>query len=142
MLRGYRVGRHSGKRQLREWDVHGGGSGQEIFFTNSDSFHNVYQAVTGDGTMVARVVSLQGSGAQAGIMMRETLNPGANHVYLFDYSSSIYMTERTSTGASSSYQSLGSEALPYWVKLARSGNVFTMYSSADRGNRLEWWARL
>jgi regulation of enolase protein 1 (concanavalin A-like superfamily) len=41
------------------------------------------------------------------------------------------MTERTSTGASSSYQALGSVTLPYWIKLARSGNVFTMYGSAD-----------
>src|SRR5882757_4448000 len=112
------------------------GAGQGTFFTGSDGFHYVYQSLTGDGTMVARVVSLQGSAAQAGIMMRETLNPGANHVYVFDYSSSIYMTERTSTGASSSYQSLGSGALPYWVKLARSGNVFTMYSSADGVNWL------
>src|SRR5258707_12103182 len=48
------------------------------------------------------------------------------------------MLERTSTGASSSYQSLGSGALPYWVKLARSGNVFTMYSSADGVN----WVQL
>src|SRR5260370_6889174 len=70
-------------------------------------------------------------------MMRETLNPGANHVYVFDYSSSIYMTERTSTGASSSYQSLGNGTLPYWIKLARSGNVFTMYSSADGVNWLQ-----
>src|SRR5260370_2444431 len=88
--------------------------------------------------MVARVVSLQGSATQAGIMMRETLNPGANHVYVFDYSSSIYMTERTRRGASSSYKSLGSGALPYWMKLARSGNVFTMYSSADGVN----WVQL
>src|SRR5260370_734991 len=110
------------------------GAGQGTFFTSSDGFHYVYQSLSGDGTMVARVVSLQGSATQAGIMMRETLNPGANHVYVFDYSSSIYMTERTSTGASSSYQSLGSGALPYWIKLARSGNVFTMYSSADGVN--------
>jgi len=112
------------------------GAGQGTLFASSDGFHYVYQSLSGDGTMVARVVSLQGSAAQAGIMMRETLNPGANHVYLFDYSSSIYMTERTSTGASSSYQSLGSGALPYWIKLARSGNVFTMYSSADGMNWL------
>src|SRR2546426_8132214 len=113
------------------------GAGQGTFFTSSDGFHFVYQSLTGDGTMVARVVSLQGSAAQAGIMVRETLNAGANHVYLFDYSSTIYMTERTSTGASSSYQSLGSGALPYWIKLARSGNVFTMYSSADGVNWLQ-----
>jgi regulation of enolase protein 1 (concanavalin A-like superfamily) len=69
-------------------------------------------------------------------MIRETLDPGANHVYLFDYSSAIWMTERTSTGASSSYQSLVSATLPYWIKLVRSGNVFTMYSSADGVNWL------
>src|SRR5207245_552584 len=89
------------------------GAGQGTFFSSSAAFHFVYQSLTGDGTMVARVVSLQGSAAQAGIMVRETLNAGANHVYVFDYSSTIYMTERTSTGASSSYQSLGSGALPY-----------------------------
>jgi len=113
------------------------GAGQGTFFTSSDGFHFVYQSLSGDGTMLARVVSLQGSAAQAGIMIRETLNPGANHVFLFDYSSTIYMTERTTTGASSSYQSLGSGTLPYWIKLARSGNVFTMYSSADGVNWLQ-----
>jgi hypothetical protein len=89
--------------------------------------------------MVARVVSLQGStAAQAGIMIRETLNADANHVYLFDYSSAIWMTERTSTGASSSYQSMGSATLPYWIKLARSGNVLSMYGSPDGVN----WVQL
>jgi len=113
------------------------GAGQGTLFASSDGFHFAYQSLTGDGTMVARVVSLQGSATQAGIMMRETLNPGANHMYLFDYSATLYMSERTSTGASSSYQSLGSGALPYWIKLTRSGNVFTMYSSADGANWLQ-----
>src|SRR6266705_2490029 len=115
------------------------GAGQGTFTTSSDGFHFVYQPLSGDGTMVARVVSLQGSSAaQAGIMIRETLNAGANHVYLFNYSSANWMTERTSTGASSSYQSLGSVTLPYWIKLARSGNVFTLYGSPDGLN----WVQL
>jgi len=115
------------------------GAGQGTFFTASDGFHFVYQPLSGDGTMVARVVSLQGSSAaQAGIMIRETLDPGANHVFLFDYSSSSYLTERTATGANSTYQYLGSAALPYWIKLARSGNVFTLYGSLDGLN----WAQL
>ena len=67
-------------------------------------------------------------------MICETLNPGANHAYLFDYSSSILLTERTTTGSSSSYQSVGSATLPYWIKLVRSGNVFTMYGSTDGVN--------
>jgi regulation of enolase protein 1 (concanavalin A-like superfamily) len=115
------------------------GAGQGTFFSSADGFHFVYQPLSGDGTMVARVVSLQGStAAQAGIMIRETLNADANHVYLFDYSSAIWMTERTSTGASSSYQSMGSATLPYWIKLARSGNVFSMYGSPDGVN----WVQL
>ena len=115
------------------------GAGQGTFFSTSDGFHFVYQPLSGDGTIVARVVSLQGSSAaQAGIMVRETLDTAANHVYLFDYSSAMWMTERTSTGASSSYQSLGSATLPYWIKLVRSGNVFTMYGSADGLN----WVQL
>ncbi len=112
------------------------GAGLGTFATTSDAFHFAYQPLSGNGTMIARLVSLQGSSAaQAGIMIRETLNPGASHVYVFDYSSSLWMTERTSTGASSSYQSLGSGA---WMKLVRSGNVFTAYGSSDGVN----WAQL
>src|SRR5260370_17861432 len=39
-----------------------------------------------------------------------------------------------SEGASSSCQSLGSGSLPSWIKPARSGNVFSMYGSADGVN--------
>src|SRR5258708_20420697 len=59
------------------------GAGQGTLFASADGFHFAYQTLTGDGTMVARVLRLQGSAAQAGIMVRETLNPGANHAYLF-----------------------------------------------------------
>jgi len=110
------------------------GAGQGISGTG-DVFHFVYQTLSGDGTIVARVVSVQGSSAaQVGIMVRETLSAGANHVYVFDYSSSILMTERTSTGTSSTYQSVGSGTPPNWMKLVRSGNVFSMYGSADGVN--------
>lgn len=109
--------------------------------TSADGFHFVYQPLTGDGTIVARVVSVEGSSAaQVGVMIRETLSAGANHVYLFDYSSSLLLTERTSTGTGSSYQWVGSATLPYWIKLVRSGNVFGMYGSTNgvTGHR---WAR-
>ena len=115
------------------------GAGSGTMSTSADSFHFVYQPLNGDGSIVARVLSIQGSSAaQAGIMIRETLSPGANHVYLFDYSSQLLLTERTATGTSSSYQSVGSLTLPYWIKLTRSGNVFTMYGSADGVN----WGQL
>src|SRR5258708_16377810 len=89
------------------------GAGQGTLFASSDGFHFAYQSLTGDGTMVARVVSLQGSAAQAGIMMRETLKPGANHVFLFDYSSTISIPDRTPPGPSCSSPSLGNGPHPY-----------------------------
>ena len=117
--------------------VSGAGSGTMI--TSADSFHFVYQPLTGDGTIVARVLSVEGSSAtQAGIMIRETLTAGANHVFLFDSSSQLLWTERTTTGTSSSYASVGSVTLPYWIKLTRGGNVFTMFGSADGVN----WVQL
>jgi regulation of enolase protein 1 (concanavalin A-like superfamily) len=71
-------------------------------------------------------------------MIRETLNPASTHVFLFDYYSSLLATERTTTGANSSYQSVGSITLPGWMKLKRSGNAFTLYSSSDGLN----WTQL
>jgi regulation of enolase protein 1 (concanavalin A-like superfamily) len=110
--------------------VAGAGSGTMI--TTADGFHFAYQPLTGDCTIIARVVSAQGSSAaQVGIMVRETLSSGANHVFLFDYAPSILMTERTGTGSSSTYQSIGSATPPNWLKLVRSGNVFTMYGSSN-----------
>ena len=96
------------------------GAGSGTMITSADSFHFAYQPLNGDGTIVARVLSVQGSSAaQAGIMIRETLSPGADHVYLFDYSSQLLQTERTTSGTSSSYTSVGSATLPYWIKAKR-----------------------
>jgi len=115
------------------------GAGTGTMVTSADGFHFVYQPLTGDGTLIARVVSVQGSAAaQVGVMMRETLDAGASHVFLFDYTSSILATERTSAGTSSTYQSVGSGTAPNWLKLVRSGNVFTMYGSSNGVN----WTQL
>src|SRR5712692_8637836 len=117
------------------------GAGLGTFSTTSDGINFVSQSLSGDGTIVARVVSQQGStDVQAGVMVRETLDPGATNAYLFYRSSgaSIYLTQRTSTGATSSFQSLGGVTLAYWVKLTRSGNTFNSYGSPDGVN----WTQL
>jgi len=44
---------------------------------------------------------------------------------------SVLATERTGTASSSAYQSVGSATPPNWLKLVRSGNVFTMYGSSN-----------
>jgi YD repeat-containing protein len=107
------------------------GSGADIFGT-SDQFHFVFQPLSGDGAIVARVVSLQGGGGnKAGVMIRETLNSGSTEVDLTQYGTTVTeLLWRATTGGGTNYIN-GSDSLPYWVKLARSGNSFSGYTTAD-----------
>ncbi len=105
---------------------------------SADGMHCVYQSLSGDGTIVARVASLPSSSAQAGVMIRETLTAGATNMFAFDYQSLIYQSQRITTGAGATYQSYGSGSVPYWVKVVRSGSTFTGYSSLDGVN----WSQL
>src|SRR5712692_5787613 len=118
------------------------GSGQFIWNT-ADGFNFAYQSLSGDGTIIARVLSASGgaTGQSAGLMIRETLTPGSTNAYaLFGGgNSTIYLTDRATTGGTSS--SAGNTTpvtLPYWVKLARSGSSFTGYASPDGLN----WAQV
>jgi hypothetical protein len=108
------------------------GSGQQIWNT-ADGLHLVYQSLTGDGSIVARVGSLTGGGStqSAGVMIRETLDANSKHAYVAFSQSQIYFTNRTTTGGTTSAQSLTGKTLPYWVKLTRSGNTFTAAASPD-----------
>jgi hypothetical protein len=117
------------------------GAGQQIYGT-ADAFHFVYQPLSGDGTIVARVVSLQGGVGyvSAGVMIRETLNSGSTNAKTADWAGygTIYFDERTSTGGSTSEPGSVSAALPYWVKVTRSGSSFSSYTSLDGVN----WTQL
>ena len=89
--------------------------------------------VSGDGTIVARVVSTSSStGGQTGVMIRETMDPGAKTVFV-ETSANVYAYYRTLGGATPSYfnSSLTAYSLPYWVKVERNGNGFTVFSSPD-----------
>jgi len=116
-------------------------SGQWIYDV-ADGMHFVYQAVSGDWTIVARVVSAQGSTyPQAGVMIRETLGANSTHAYA-GYEPypgpSVYCWSRASTGGATTVQGGAVNGLPYWVKLVRSGSTFTGYASSDGIN----WAQL
>jgi RHS repeat-associated protein len=100
----------------------------------ADGMHFVYQPLSGDGSIVARIASSQGSYTQAGVMIRETLNPGSTNGYVFHYSCCMYFYYRTSTGANTASNGNASATVPYWVKLVRTGNTFTAYISPDGVN--------
>ena len=103
-----------------------------------DGFHFVYQPLSGDGTIVARVSNIQGGSAssQIGVMIRESLHPGSTNAFAYYYPNAGFLTERATTGGSTTSQSASftGSTYPYWVKLARNGNVFTGYVSADGTN--------
>jgi len=111
------------------------GSGYQIY-SSADAFHFAYQPLAGDGSITARVVSMQGAAgwwAAAGVMIRETMNPGATNVALVEspQPNNFGFEARTTTNGYSSQSGWVSVTPPYWVKLTRSGNNFSGYTSAD-----------
>jgi hypothetical protein len=59
------------------------GAGAQVFGT-ADGFNFAYQTLSGDGTIVARVLSFQGSSTSrsAGVMIRETLDADSTNAYV------------------------------------------------------------
>ena len=126
--------------------VLGTGTASSGFSGTTDTFHYVYQQLSGDGTIVARLSGLQapttGNYYEAGIMIRETLNTGATMAFMGYQPANgnfAHFTYRTSTGGSTSNVSTGSAiSLPEWFMLIRSGNTFKAYLSSDGVN----WTQL
>ncbi len=109
-------------------------SGTGVYST-ADQIHYAFHSLSGDGTIIARVVSLSSTGTpQAGVMIRNTLAEGSMSAYSSFEQNAIYYWYRTATGANTVVQDVSAGALPYWVKLVRSGSTFTGYYAPDGVN--------
>ncbi|CAM2982059.1 LamG-like jellyroll fold domain-containing protein [Rariglobus hedericola] len=89
---------------------------------------------TGDGYILARVQFTQADNAlaQAGVMMRENLNPEAPNVaMLLTATSGVAFQYRDTAGATTGVARLAGVTGPVWVLLRRSGDVFTGFYSVD-----------
>jgi len=109
------------------------GSGADIWGT-ADAFHYVYQPVSGNVTIVAKVNSVQEAAAwsKGGVMIRESLTAGSRHaLMLVSPPKGVALQWRPSTGGASQNLTGSTSAPPRWVKLVRSGSTFTGYESAD-----------
>jgi phosphatidylserine/phosphatidylglycerophosphate/cardiolipin synthase-like enzyme/regulation of enolase protein 1 (concanavalin A-like superfamily) len=109
------------------------GAGADIWGT-ADAFHYLYRPMTGDGAIVARVASIQNVAAwvKAGVMIRETLDPGsAQALMLVSASKGLAFQRRTATGGISTSTAGAVATAPYWVKIERAGATINAYASTD-----------
>ncbi|HXD72858.1 MAG TPA: hypothetical protein VN628_03945, partial [Vicinamibacterales bacterium] len=109
------------------------GSGSDIWGA-ADSFNFVSQPASGDGTLVARVATVQNTNtyAKAGLMWRETLTAGSAHVILdVRPGGNVEFMTRSSTGGTTSFIAGSTQPPPAWLKLARTGSTIVGSVSAD-----------
>jgi hypothetical protein len=124
------------------------GSGEDIVGT-ADGFHFVRQTLSGDGQVIARLLTLGDSDplAEAGVMMRDGLfAEGAKHVFVaVDRNSQANFCRRLQPNAYSFVNSLpnGTNAAPAWLRLMRMGDTFVGHYSTNGGNwELLWFTTI
>ena len=124
------------------------GSGSNIWGT-ADNGYFVYQRLSGDGTIVARILTAPHTGqdpAKVGVMIRETLERNSKNASVIRMpdrpngfiGQSVFQNRRT-TGGDTIATNRGEGypdgrpqiERPVWLKLVREGNMFSGYTSAD-----------
>jgi hypothetical protein len=117
------------------------GSGADIWNVNgveADEFHFAYKMLTGTGSIIAKVQSVDNTNgwAKAGVMIRETLDADSAHAFAcITPANGVASQGRPDTGAASFNTNQTGIASPYWVKLERSiSGLFTVSHSANGSN--------
>ncbi len=108
-------------------------AGRDIWDT-ADQFHFVYQTMSGNGEVVARVASIANTDAwaKAGVMIRESLTAASRHAMVVTSISKGYAFQRRpDPGGYSEHTAGGSGTAPGWVRLVRTGDLFEAYRSAN-----------
>ena len=110
------------------------GGGADTWQT-SDECHYVYQQLSGDAEIIARVYSIQedlGDYSKAGVMMRESLDDNSKFAFAFESTDgNAVFARRTTTSGFSSTNNVSGTTTPVWVRLVRTGNTFTAYYGDD-----------
>ena len=109
------------------------GAGADIWNT-ADAFRYVYTTLTGDGSIVAQVSSIQdvANWTKAGVMMRETLDPSSAYAFmLVSAAKGLAFQRRTTTAGTATNTGGPAATAPYYVRLTRSGTTMTADVSPD-----------
>jgi regulation of enolase protein 1 (concanavalin A-like superfamily) len=99
----------------------------------SDKFTFVSQPLMADGEINAQLTQRGSlSGTRAGLMIRESLAPGAKFVFLgFSANGSIYLLARTATNGKISNSASARTKSGDWLRLVRNGKYIRAYRSSD-----------
>lgn len=123
-----RAGRtmYSGGKYSSLWVLEGAGGD---IFNNADAFHFHHHPLVGDGSMVVTVSSISDTHqwAKAGLMIRESTAPGSRHVYIGLTPSGVVEFLRREVEGGSTTPVAFPAGIGNTFKVARVGNVFTVY---------------
>ncbi len=111
----------------------------------ADGCHFAWQALHGDGELVARVAAMENPGgvahAKASLCIRESLDAGSRHVTVcvtpMDGTQFLYRdktngkTIRIPAGAEAQKTSVPKGKFPCWLKIVRRGDELSGYESED-----------
>ena len=108
------------------------GAGTDIWYA-ADQFRFAYRQLSGDGVVVARVDSLQQAHvwSKAGVMIRESLSPGAKNAFTLASSAKGLAFQRRTATSGQTVSTIVAGAPPRWVKIQRAGSTFTSSVSTD-----------
>ncbi|GCE31708.1 hypothetical protein KDA_71920 [Dictyobacter alpinus] len=112
------------------WTVTGAGAD---IWGNADQFHYVWQALNADGAVSAHVLdqSYTDPWTRSGVMLRQSTDPAAPYYAAFvthDYG--IAIQYRLTQGGATTQVTVNGK-VPVYLKVTRTGNNYTAYSSAD-----------
>jgi len=101
-----------------------------------DAFAYLWSGIGAEprGSIVARVVSIDNTHAwaKAGVMFRESLDPGSKHVFaMVTPGKGVNLQYRPQTSGQSFSAASVAGVTPRWLKLERAGNTFTASYSTD-----------
>jgi hypothetical protein len=112
------------------------GAGADIWGA-ADAFHYVWQPITGDADVIARVASVEyvHDWVKAGVMIRDRLTADSPHAFmLISAGRGFAFQRRLAAGGASTHTAGAFAPAPGWVKLQRRANTISAYQSADGVN--------
>jgi hypothetical protein len=123
-------------------------SGSDIW-DDGDRFHYLYKPMNGDGEIIARVVNINNTDfwSKGGIMIRDTLNANSMNAFMFEtgpnniggagaHNEPVFQWRDSTGGSSGDFGNHVNnlQTAPVWLRLVRSGNVFSGYWAQDINN--------